>query len=95
MSEPKANLDRPEPGCPAAPRRVVADWEYRTAYLEFFQVRIRAELHDRLCEWARQERKPLGDREHSDFVGLGNVLENCLNHLIFKVLPSSRLVIRP
>lgn len=34
-------------------------------------------------------------REHSGFVGLGNVLENCLNHLIFKVLPSSRLVIRP
>lgn len=35
------------------------------------------------------------DWEHSDFVGLGSVLENCLNHLIFKVLPSPRLVIRP
>ena len=34
-------------------------------------------------------------REHSDFVGLGSLLEDCLNHLIFKVLPSSRLVIRP
>ena len=61
MSEPQANVDRPEPLCPAAPRRVVADWEYRTAYLQFFQVRIPAELHNRLCEWARQERKPSGD----------------------------------
>jgi tRNA(fMet)-specific endonuclease VapC len=33
--------------------------------------------------------------EHSGFVGLGGVFENCLNYLIFKVLPSSRLVIRP
>jgi hypothetical protein len=61
MSEPEPNSDRPEPVGPAAPRRVVADWEYRTAYVQFFQVRIPAELHDRLCEWARQERKPLGD----------------------------------
>src|SRR5262245_23881297 len=39
-SEPQPDLERPEPVCPAAPRRVVADWEYRTAYVEFFQVRI-------------------------------------------------------
>ena len=35
--------------------RVVADWEYKTAYIPTFQVRIPAGLHDRLCEWARQE----------------------------------------
>ena len=33
--------------------------------------------------------------EHSVFVGLGGVLEYCLNNLIFQALPSSRLVIRP
>ena len=61
MPEPSADLDRPEPDRPAAPRRVVPDWEYRTAYIETFQVRIPAGLHNRLCEWARQERKPPGD----------------------------------
>jgi rRNA-processing protein FCF1 len=35
------------------------------------------------------------EREHSDLVGLGGIFENCLNHLIFKVLPSSRLVVSP
>jgi hypothetical protein len=59
MPEPPADLNQPEPVRPAAPRRVVADWEYKTAYIPTFQVRIPAGLHDRLCEWARQERKPL------------------------------------
>ena len=58
MPEPPADLNQPEPVRPAAPRRVVADWEYKTAYIPTFQVRIPAGLHDRLCEWARQERKP-------------------------------------
>ena len=61
MSEPQADDDRLDPVGPAAPRREVADWEYRTAYLNFFQVRIPTALHDRLCEWARQEGKPLGN----------------------------------
>ena len=59
MPEPPADLNQPEPVRPAAPRRVVADWEYETAYIPTFQIRIPAGLHDRLCEWARQERKPL------------------------------------
>ena len=59
MPEPPADLNQPEPVRPAAPRRVVADWEYKTAYIPTFQVRIPAGLHDRLCEWARQECKPL------------------------------------
>jgi hypothetical protein len=58
MPEPPADLNQPEPSSPAAPRRVVADWEYQTAYIPTFQVRITAGLHDRLCEWAKQERKP-------------------------------------
>jgi len=61
MSEPQANRDRPEPVRPAAPQREVADWEYRTAYLQHFQVRISVGLHDRLCQWAEQEHKPPGD----------------------------------
>ena len=60
MPEPSADLNRPEPVSPAAPRRVVADWEYQTAYIPTFQVRVTAALHDRLCEWAKQERKPPG-----------------------------------
>jgi hypothetical protein len=57
MPEPPADLNQPEPVRPAAPRRVVADWEYETAYIPTFQVRIPVGLHDRLCEWASQERK--------------------------------------
>ncbi len=59
MSEPQTNLDPPESDSPTAPQRVIADWEYRTAYLQFFQVRMPAELHNRLCEWAREECKTL------------------------------------
>jgi hypothetical protein len=59
MPEPPTDLNQPEQGCPAAPRRVVADWEYRTAYIPTWQVRITAGLHDRLYEWAKRERKPL------------------------------------
>jgi predicted HicB family RNase H-like nuclease len=40
---------------------VVADWEYRTAYIETFQIRIPARLHERLGEWAKQERGSLTD----------------------------------
>ena len=61
MSEPQANPDRPEPVRSAAPRRDVADWEYRTAYIQHFQVRMPVGLHDRLCRWAKQEHKPPGD----------------------------------
>jgi hypothetical protein len=59
MPEPPTDLNQPEQRCPAAPRRVVADWEYQTAYIPTFQVRITAGLQDRLDEWAKQERKPL------------------------------------
>jgi hypothetical protein len=59
MPEPPTDLNQPEQRCPAAPRRVVADWEYQTAYIPTFQVRITAGLHNRLYEWAKQERKPL------------------------------------
>ena len=38
-------------------RRVIPDWEYRTAYVEQFQVRVPSALHDRLREWAEQEGK--------------------------------------
>ena len=55
-----ADLNQPEQRCSEIPRRVVADWEYKTAYIPTFQVRITAGLHDRLCEWAKQERKSLG-----------------------------------
>jgi hypothetical protein len=61
MPEPPADLDQPEPVCPAAPRRVVPDWEYRTAYIEFFQVRMPARTHDWLCGWAKQEGKRPSD----------------------------------
>ena len=50
----------PQPGGPAAPRRVIAEWEYRTAYIETFQVRLPAGLHERLREWAKQERNCRG-----------------------------------
>ena len=60
MHEPPADRNRPEQGRPAVPRRVVTDWEYRTAYIPTLQVRIPAGLHERLSEWAKQERKPPG-----------------------------------
>lgn len=59
MSEFKGDFDPPEPVRLAAPRREVADWEYRTAYFEHLQVRIPANAHARLCEWAGEEQKPL------------------------------------
>jgi hypothetical protein len=59
MPEPQADLNQPDQNRPAAPRRVVADWEYKTAYIPTFQVRLPAGLHVRLCEWAKQERKSL------------------------------------
>jgi hypothetical protein len=60
MLEPPADLNQPEQVCPAVPRRVVVDWEYQITYIPTFQVRIPAGLHDRLSEWAKQERKPQG-----------------------------------
>ena len=66
--------------------------------LEYFDtlVPLLAQLKDIGTQRDRAGNRQLFyDREHSDFVGLGSVLENCLNHLIFKVLPSSGLVIRP
>jgi hypothetical protein len=61
MPEPPANLDRPEPVRPAAPRRAIADWEYRTAYLNNFQMRLPAELSERLRRWAERDRRPAMD----------------------------------
>jgi hypothetical protein len=58
MPEPPADVNQREPVRPAAPRRVVADWEYETAYIPTFQVRMPAGLHERLCEWAKQGREP-------------------------------------
>jgi hypothetical protein len=60
MPEPPADRDQLEHRRPAPPRRAVADWEYQTAYIPTFQVRITAGLHDRLCEWANREHKPPG-----------------------------------
>jgi hypothetical protein len=60
MLEPPADLNRPEQGRPAVPRRVVAAGEYRTASIPTFRVRIPAGLHDRLAEWAKRQRKPPG-----------------------------------
>jgi hypothetical protein len=60
MPDRPADLNQPEQRCSEIPRRVVADWEYKTAYIPTFQVRITAGLHDRLCEWAKQERKSPG-----------------------------------
>jgi hypothetical protein len=39
---------------------VVDDWEYKTAYIPTFVIRVTAGLHDQLCEWAKQEHKPPG-----------------------------------
>jgi hypothetical protein len=61
MPDPPADLNEPKQGCSEPPRRVVADWEYKTAYIPGFQVRFTAGLHNRLCEWAKQERKSPGE----------------------------------
>jgi hypothetical protein len=61
MTERPTDPNRPDSVRPAAPCRVVADSEYRTAYIETFQIRIPARLHERLCEWAKQERGSLTD----------------------------------
>jgi hypothetical protein len=45
------------PGEAEAPRRVVPEWEYRTAYIETFQVRLRSGLYERLSQRAGQEGK--------------------------------------
>jgi len=58
MPEPPAALDQPEDGRPAPAGRAVADWEYKTASIPTFVVRIPARLYNRLCEWANQEHKP-------------------------------------
>ena len=57
MPEPPGDASQLDPGRPAAPNRVIPEWEYKTAYIQTFQVRIPARLYHRLCEWARQERK--------------------------------------
>jgi hypothetical protein len=59
MPELPADPDRPEPDRPAAPRRVVADWEYRTTYIPDFQLRLPPGLYERLRERAKRERKSL------------------------------------
>ena len=61
MPESPVDLDRTDPVRPAAPRRAVADWEYRTAYINSFQVRLPAELYERLRGWAERDREPAMD----------------------------------
>jgi hypothetical protein len=61
MPESPVDHDRPNPVRPAAPRRAIADWEYRTAYLNNFQMRLPAELHERLRGWAERDRRPAMD----------------------------------
>jgi hypothetical protein len=61
MSDPQAAPGAPEPAPPAPSRRVVEDWEYRTAYLWSLQVRMRPDLHARLVDWARREGRSLDD----------------------------------
>jgi hypothetical protein len=46
---------------PIVPPRIVEDWEYKTAYIPTFQLRISSELNDRLSEWAAEEGQPLSD----------------------------------
>jgi len=47
----------PEPSSPPEiPRRVVPDSEYRTAYVEYFQIRFPSVMYEQLCDWARQDR---------------------------------------
>jgi len=40
---------------------VVPEWEYHTAYIQHFQVRIPTGLHALLCERAQQRRITPGD----------------------------------
>jgi hypothetical protein len=61
MTEPTANLEPPEQGRPQPPRRAVAPWEYRTAYIESFQLRLPDALYQRLRSRAQRERTPLAD----------------------------------
>lgn len=61
MSEPQSNDSRPEPTRHDVPRRVVHESEYRTSYLDFYQVRMLSGLHDRLCRRASREDKPPAD----------------------------------
>ena len=59
MSEPEPDRDWPEAARRGTSRREVADWEYRTVYLQHFQVRFSVGLHNRLSRWAKREHKPL------------------------------------
>ncbi|WP_165250280.1 hypothetical protein [Paludisphaera soli] len=58
MSESQANDDRPDPDRPGIARREVADWEYRTAYVNFFQVRLPERLLADLRRRGEREQKP-------------------------------------
>ena len=59
MPEPQVNRDRLDLIRPFVPRPEVADWEYRTAYVQFFQVRSPARLHIGLSQRAKEEQKAL------------------------------------
>ncbi len=61
MPESPVDRDQTDPIRPAAPRRDVPDWEYRTAYINYFQVRLPVELYGRLRGWAERDRKPAMD----------------------------------
>ena len=49
------------PDAPESPRRVVPDSEYRTSYVEPFQLRLPPPMYDQLCERARRDRITMKD----------------------------------
>jgi hypothetical protein len=61
MSDPQAERVPLDPAPPSPPRRPIAEWEYRTAYLWHHQVRMRGALHARLLDRARDESRSLDD----------------------------------
>ena len=61
MAVPGADAEPPDPARPPVQRRVVPDWEYKTAYYDFFQCRLPVPLQDRLNGWAARQGKRLED----------------------------------
>lgn len=60
MSEPQADPVPPDP-MPSPPRRLVPEYDYRTAYIQRFLIRMPQPLHDNLSDWASRETKSPGD----------------------------------
>ncbi len=74
MSEPPTESHGPESVRLVVSRRVVSEWEYRTASIESFQVRIPRSLH----EWLRHRAERMS-RSQEDLVV--EVLETSARHL--------------